>query len=267
MREKAKPEDKGKEVKKADGGQACFKCGKTGHFARNCTNHVSKYDYYKNKMNLAKMQDDGIALPAEDEAWLQMSSDDEERCLMKSKRNLIPIHYLSLHDLRETVTFDGINFHDWNRALKAFLKNDEKLYVLKVLVPEQPPLTSWTDHDAWWKHKCDAEDVFEVIMGTVIPDLQKIFDTDDPYQMYRQMTQIYQQLIVKCFKPVETLDADKVDGSYTVCSKRPMVQNKEKYKRRKTKKAPKNGSCFYCGEIGHWKRNCSSYLTELRKSG
>ncbi|KAJ9538357.1 hypothetical protein OSB04_031090 [Centaurea solstitialis] len=75
-------EDKGKEVKKADGGQTCFKCGNPGHFAKNCTNHVSKYDYYKSKMNLAKVQDDGIALLAEDEAWLQMSSDDEERGLV-----------------------------------------------------------------------------------------------------------------------------------------------------------------------------------------
>ena len=170
---------------------------------------------------------------------------------MKSKRNLIPIHYLSLHDLRETVTFNGISFYDWDHTLRTILKNDEKLYVLKVPVPELPPLTSRTDHDAWWKHKCDNEDVSEIIMGTIIPDLQKIFDTDDAYQMYHQINQIYQQLILKCFKPVETLDADMVDESHTVCSKRPMVQNKERYKRRKNKKAPKNGSCFYCEETGH----------------
>ncbi|KAJ9542227.1 hypothetical protein OSB04_028733 [Centaurea solstitialis] len=79
--EKAKTDDKGKEPKK-DGSPTYFKCGKPRHYAKNCINHVSKYDYYKNKMNLAKKQDDGLALLAEDEAWLQMSSDDEERGLV-----------------------------------------------------------------------------------------------------------------------------------------------------------------------------------------
>jgi len=90
---------------------------------------------------------------------------------MKSKRNLIPIDYLSLHDLREIVTFDEINFYDWDRTLRTILKNDENLYVFKVPVPEPPPLTSRTDYDAWWKHKCDPKDVSEIIMGIVILDL------------------------------------------------------------------------------------------------
>ena len=27
----------------------------------------------------------------------------------------------------------------------------------------------------------------------------------------------------------------------------------------------KEGSCFHCGETGHWKRNCKIYLEELKK--
>ena len=54
-------------------------------FPRDFPMRISKYDYYKNKMKLAKQQDDGKALMAEDEAWLQMSSNDEDdgpMCMM-----------------------------------------------------------------------------------------------------------------------------------------------------------------------------------------
>ena len=30
-------------------------------------------------------------------------------------------------------------------------------------------------------------------------------------------------------------------------------------------KPPKEGICFFCNELGHWKRNCKLYLDDLKK--
>ena len=31
-------------------------------------------------------------------------------------------------------------------------------------------------------------------------------------------------------------------------------------------KEPKEGQCFFCNELGHWKRNCKLYLEDLKKN-
>lgn len=191
---------------------------------------------------------------------------------MTANATLTPMYHFSLDDLQEIETFHGHNFYNWYRDLRIVLKNEQKLYILKGPIPEQPLPTSWSDHDAWWKHYCDAIDVSHIMLGTMIPDLQKALENYEAYQMFRQVKQIYQQNSKTWFKPVQTLDASKVEESHNVCSKRPMVQKREINKRqhnipKKSRKGPKDGSCFYCGETGHWKRNCSSYLTELKKSG
>ncbi|KAI3746366.1 hypothetical protein L6452_08796 [Arctium lappa] len=49
------------------------------HFAKDCRrSKVRNSDYYKNKMLLAKQQEAGKALMAEDEYWLDHSDDEEE---------------------------------------------------------------------------------------------------------------------------------------------------------------------------------------------
>nr|GFC11909.1 hypothetical protein [Tanacetum cinerariifolium] len=56
----------------------CYNCKKEGHFAKDCKKaKVKDYNYSKTKMLLAKKDSDEQVLFAEDQAWMESSSDSD----------------------------------------------------------------------------------------------------------------------------------------------------------------------------------------------
>nr|GFD30916.1 hypothetical protein [Tanacetum cinerariifolium] len=56
-----------------------YNCKKEGHFAKDCKKaKVKDYEYYKTKMLLVKKGKDEQVLLAEDQAWMESSSDSDQ---------------------------------------------------------------------------------------------------------------------------------------------------------------------------------------------
>nr|GFD35005.1 hypothetical protein [Tanacetum cinerariifolium] len=73
-----KVEKKDDEKKRDMSRVKCYKCKKKGHFAKDCKKEkVKDYEYYKTKMLLAKKDKDKQVLLAEDQAWMESSSDSD----------------------------------------------------------------------------------------------------------------------------------------------------------------------------------------------
>nr|GEX38628.1 hypothetical protein [Tanacetum cinerariifolium] len=75
-----KKEDKRADEKKKDLSKVkCLNCKKEGHFAKDYKKaKVKVYNYYKTKMLLAKKDSDEHVLLAEDQAWMESSSDSDQ---------------------------------------------------------------------------------------------------------------------------------------------------------------------------------------------
>nr|GEV09818.1 retrovirus-related Pol polyprotein from transposon TNT 1-94 [Tanacetum cinerariifolium] len=70
-----KDDEKKKDMSKVK----CYNCKKEGHFAKDCKQaKVKDYNYYKTNMLLAKKDSDEQVLLAEDQAWMESSSDSDQ---------------------------------------------------------------------------------------------------------------------------------------------------------------------------------------------
>ncbi|GJV45564.1 integrase, catalytic region, zinc finger, CCHC-type containing protein [Tanacetum coccineum] len=80
VKSEEKKEDKKVDEKKRDMSKVkCYNCKKEGHFAKDCKKaKVKDCNYYKTKMLLAKKDSGEQVLLAEDQAWMESSSDSDK---------------------------------------------------------------------------------------------------------------------------------------------------------------------------------------------
>nr|GEZ26472.1 hypothetical protein [Tanacetum cinerariifolium] len=79
MTDNKRVEKKDDEKKRDISRVKCYNCKKEGHFPKDCKKaKVKDYEYYKTKMLLAKKDKDEQVLLAEDQAWMESSSDSDQ---------------------------------------------------------------------------------------------------------------------------------------------------------------------------------------------
>nr|GFA12706.1 hypothetical protein [Tanacetum cinerariifolium] len=105
-----KVEKKDEEKKRDMSKVKCYKCKKEGHFAKDCKKaKVKDYNYYKTKMLLAKKDSDEQVLLAEDQAWMESSSDSNQEInanmvFMAQIKNVLSESDKSSSSAKETIT-------------------------------------------------------------------------------------------------------------------------------------------------------------------
>nr|GFB98049.1 hypothetical protein [Tanacetum cinerariifolium] len=103
-----KKKDKKADEKKSDMSKVkCYNCKKEGHFSKDCKKaKVKDYNYYKTKMLLAKKDSDEQVLLAEDQAWMESSSDSDKEInanmvFMAQMKRFFQIQTKVLHSLKK----------------------------------------------------------------------------------------------------------------------------------------------------------------------
>nr|GEY08271.1 hypothetical protein [Tanacetum cinerariifolium] len=140
-----KEDKKADEMKKDMSKVKCYNCKKEGHFAKDCTKaKIKDYNYYNTKMLLAKKYSDEQVLLAEDQAWMESSSDSDqeinanmvfmaqiEKVLSESdesssstEETIAEVAYYTFESESES-EFETLEYYDNSTNYDLFVNNDD----------------------------------------------------------------------------------------------------------------------------------------------
>ncbi|KAK1633069.1 hypothetical protein QYE76_007384, partial [Lolium multiflorum] len=263
---KKKGQDKVKDPAKL----VCFKCKVEGHHVRSCPLKKKK-KHLSEKQQGKRPQGKGQAhaRPQVEDRPLPKKNQDivpqEKKSIKKRKGNTCylchmasPINFNQFLE-KEKLKSNGSNFTDWFRHVRIFLNGGNLQYVLDAPLGD-PPAETETDEvkNVYATRKTRYKNfVMNYNMQNMNKELPELFSMLKSAEI--EIKKEHQVLMVN--KTTSFKKQGKSKGKFKKGGKKAATPPV------KPKTSPKpDAECYYCKEKGHWKRNCSKYLADL-KSG
>nr|GEV92405.1 nucleolar protein 58-like [Tanacetum cinerariifolium] len=213
VKSKEKKEDKKVDEKKRDMSKVkCYSCKKEGYFSKDCKKaNVKYYNYYKTKMFLDKKDSDKQVLLAEDQAWMESSSDsdqeihanmvfmakmekvlsDSEECSSSSEETIAEISYYT-SDSESESEYETSEYYDKSTNYGLFVDTDDDQEIF---------------HDA-------SENFNENhVVSQIDHDESEVFHNDykEKDHLVDKLIKKFNQKIAKCQKRIEKANQQSKD--------------------------------------------------------
>jgi len=92
----------------------------------------------------------------------------------------------------QKVTFDGTNFSEWIRYIRAIARYEDKEYVLdEKLEKINPEIATPAEMTTFETHERDATKVHCIMIATMNAEFQKSYEDMYPYEMHQDLLERY----------------------------------------------------------------------------
>ncbi|KAI3515635.1 hypothetical protein L1887_14536 [Cichorium endivia] len=126
----------------------------------------------------------------------------------------------SILSLCSKVQLNGTNYNDWIRNIKMALRYENKEYVLETeLVDIDTDTASPEEIALYQKHCDDATKVACIMITTMSPELQRIYEDYWPYEMHKELAEKFrkQERIERC-EVVKDFTSGKPRDGDSICT-------------------------------------------------
>ncbi|KAJ9562116.1 hypothetical protein OSB04_007276 [Centaurea solstitialis] len=209
-----------------------------------------------------------------------------------------------LKGLLEKDKLTGLNYVDWLRNLRIVLRMENKQRAIDEPLPAAPAAgASRVVREEYEKRLTESNEAACLMLATMVPELQRELATDfilsslsssyEPFVLNYQMNNL-EKTIMELHGMLKTAESNmakskpaapvlaireggikkkkvapvKGKGKGKAIQPNPKPKTKGQGKAQSNipqSKTPEDAVCFYCKEVGHWRRSCPKYLEELKK--